>query len=770
MLLKNRELIELIKQTYKDNRNSVDFPLEEVLDQKIQLFQEKFGPDALMAVNGKELLLKLHRPKVEGEEQSLAYWLEKKNDEEFPDYFGRSAVGHAGQFRVYFSPQADSWRNKILKNISEAEAIQIAEENRDFLIKADKKCKELLKNKTFENYYNFNRFMREEIPELKNNNWFHKYLYLMNPDKLSDIHSSHYLLHMLLRMCIYPDKCKGKLKEAYYEFDYYYLMLSKELEIPMTYLSATIFQIYGKTNRYYVLQLNTKGKTIGIDSIENYKKYLIENQVFCFGLKELGDIERFSTKKANLRPFIKKVITELENLGLEYNNDEKKEIGQNFGHYYIRCGRKGMRDVITILDNNNVLLIGQLEEKSDFEYKKDEPYPYQRKIRWQIFKDAKITKIPQSIHCFYRTTIHTSPEFIIEIEKLRSTNKIPEPDISKEIKNILNALERKKQVILYGPPGTGKTYCAIKTAEYVVASNLFKRAYNNLTLSEQSKVYEYISKCCFHPSYGYENFIIGYFPETEGNKLVFKPKNGIFKEICEEASKPENKKKDYYIIIDEINRGDIPRIFGELMMIIEKDKRGEEIKIPIQKELFKIPPNIYIIGTMNTADRSIALLDTALRRRFAFIEFMPDYTFFEDVIESEDLQISLKKWLKQLNLKIREELGKDGRNLQIGHAYLLKKEGIPIREIENFVEAFRQDIIPLLEEYCYGDYAMLARIIGEKIVNIKDQVINEQLFKSENYTQLLQIIQEEYPDVIDESIFKGTEEDEIEDDLEEEND
>lgn len=165
---------------------------------------------------------------------------------------------------------------------------------------------------------------------------------------------------------------------------------------------------------------------------------------------------------------------------------------------------------------------------------------------------------------------------------------------------------------------------------------------------------------------------------------------------------------------------------------------------------------------MNTADRSIALLDTALRRRFAFIELMPNYELLNDIIETEGLKISLKRLLMGINQKIRTVLGKNGRNLQIGHAYLLKKEGVPFHNIDSFSITLRQDIIPLLEEYCYGDYEMLAKILGSKIVNINEELINEKLFQAENWDQLLKNLVEEYPEISEEELEEEKEDDEEE--------
>src|SRR5436189_4554620 len=154
--------------------------------------------------------------------------------------------------------------------------------------------------------------------------------------------------------------------------------------------------------------------------------------------------------------------------------------------------------------------------------------------------------------------------------------------------------------------------------------------------------------------------------------------DGVFKNLCKDAQASSDRK--FYLIIDEINRGDIPRIFGELLTVLEKDKRGKSILLPLTSRPFRVPSNVFIIGTMNTADRSIALLDTALRRRFGFIELMPDINILGDAMVGG---IPLGPWLRALNERICEYVGRDARNLQIGHSYLLER-GRPVGDFATF--------------------------------------------------------------------------------------
>jgi 5-methylcytosine-specific restriction enzyme B len=310
-------------------------------------------------------------------------------------------------------------------------------------------------------------------------------------------------------------------------------------------------------------------------------------------------------------------------------------------------------------------------------------------------------------------------------------------------------LERKGQVILYGPPGTGKTYWAENAARELAARSNFRKTFEQLTDEQKALVLGdgdqpggIVRMCSFHPAYGYEDFLEGFRPEPVNGQMHFILRDGIFKKLCNDAqAQPDHK---FYLIIDEINRGDIPRIFGELLTVLEKDKRGKAILLPLTGSPFRVPGNVSIIGTMNTADRSIALLDTALRRRFGFIELMPDISILGDAMVGE---IPLGPWLKALNERICEFVGRDARNLQIGHAYLLEK-GRPVGDFATFAKMLREDILPLLEEYCYEDYATLEKILGSSLIDGQKQQVRQELFDSSNRSLLVQALLAPTPDMI----------------------
>ena len=305
--------------------------------------------------------------------------------------------------------------------------------------------------------------------------------------------------------------------------------------------------------------------------------------------------------------------------------------------------------------------------------------------------------------------------------------------------------------ILYGPPGTGKTYNSVFYSVGIIEKNesIFKLK-NDDEVFKKFKEYkdrDLIKFITFHQSYGYEDFIEGIRPqlENESKDLNYVIHSGIFKDMCNKAK--SDKENNYVLIIDEINRGNISKIFGELISLIEPSKReGEkeemEVILPYSKESFTIPKNLYIIGTMNTADRSIALLDIALRRRFKFIEIMPQYNILKDV---ENIKIA--SLLSTINERI--EFFFD-REHTIGHSYFLN-----INTFDDLVNVFKNSILPLLQEYFYDDFEKIKSIfdnngfISSKNISLNNQSksiykINEEALKvPDNYKKIYLSVEDE---------------------------
>lgn len=309
----------------------------------------------------------------------------------------------------------------------------------------------------------------------------------------------------------------------------------------------------------------------------------------------------------------------------------------------------------------------------------------------------------------------------------------------KQTSSVVRAFGERNQ-ILYGPPGTGKTYHVVDTALQILDPERYEELNdlnNRKMISDAFR--QYINKgqlifTTFHPSYTYEDFIEGLKSDGQGG---FEPTDGVFKRAAIEAlflglsgegaikmdltyeSKKNRVMKAFQnsltfdfrhaervvVVIDEINRGNISKILGELITLLEVDKRRNEdneimVTLPYSRDRFVLPPNLYVIGTMNTADRSIALLDTALRRRFAFREMMPDPMLLVNMLD----ELQLDMLLETMNRRI--EVLYD-REHTIGHAFF-----IGVKSVEELIVVFQNKVIPLLQEYFYEDWEKIGLVLG----------------------------------------------------------
>ena len=306
-----------------------------------------------------------------------------------------------------------------------------------------------------------------------------------------------------------------------------------------------------------------------------------------------------------------------------------------------------------------------------------------------------------------RYYIMSNADIVNTAEKTRDTDL---PTLSPRGKKVMPL-----NFILYGAPGTGKTYA---TAEYAMAIIENRKVdLSQKTSAERSALMEKykaaikegrITFTTFHQSYGYEDFIQGLRPDTKNGGFNFVPVDGVFKKIADEAIKHGD--KDYVIIIDEINRANISKVFGELITLIEGDKRWGEINalsvtLP-SGQAFAVPNNLFIVGTMNSADKSISLIDAALRRRFDFIEVVPNAKIVENAV--------LKTVLERLNEELFKEL--DSTDLLVGHAYFMGKDENDLCDIMN------HSIIPLLYEYFYDNSNKVKNILEKAIAGYNFQV------------------------------------------------
>lgn len=416
---------------------------------------------------------------------------------------------------------------------------------------------------------------------------------------------------------------------------------------------------------------------------EFYKK-----GIMAIGWGGLGDLKIYKNKDE-----MKQKMRELINPNRHYKNDALAtwQFANEMKEGDIVFVKKGMHQ-----------LVGRGVVTSDYEFDTSVEDDYQN-IRHVNWIDNGEWEHPGQAVMKTLTDITAYTDYVTKLNALFEENALedlevedkvyPEYDKEKFLEevfmdeksydNLVDLVRKKKNIVLQGAPGVGKTFAAKRLA------------YSMMGLKNQER----IMMIQFHQSYTYEDFIEGFRPSGTG--LNFEIKKGSFYNFCKKAA--DNLEKEYFFIIDEINRGNLSKIFGELFVLIENDKRGNSLQLLYSDEKFFVPENVLIIGMMNTADRSLAMLDYALRRRFAFYEMKP--SFSSDGFRNYQTNLNNSNFDHLINCvnKLNDAIEADdslGDGFTIGHSYFCNLDSVNYQVLSNLVE---YELIPLLKEYWFDE-------------------------------------------------------------------
>lgn len=659
-------------------------------------FINHFGIEHLKSLSGKELLTSLFY-NDKGNKLNLCYVLEM--DKDMREIFGSIAGGAAYKFGLFFHKKTQSWTcgspAKPVK-LTENEAIQKAEEIRNDLVAGAEIISSFGPLNSTADYEQLYKQL-EHISGI-NTVWRMKYYQMLFPILFAPFYGQDIQLDVLHFLNQTPSEIPfirmGQIA-----------LFSKKCNIP----GIVFGHIWGRSTNHNNKSNDSETNTLSDKKHKlHYWMYTVfddtswmecqQKEIMVLGMDNIGDYSQYDSKESLRQELIS-----------TYDNSTSRKnqalMAWNFAN------KLAINDVVFAKRSNTLVGKGIVTGDYIFDDSRQE-YKNIRTVKWLQIGEwehpgksvaKRLTDItPYTDYIEKLITIFTPDE----LDDVDTQPEVDYPEYSsadflsdvymseQDYETLVNVLKMKKNIILQGAPGVGKTFTAKRLAYSIIGSKNPDR----------------VQMIQFHQSYSYEDFIEGYRPTENG----FTIKKGSFYKFCKLAE--DDDENDYFFIIDEINRGNLSKIFGELFMLIEKDKRGIELQLLYSDENFSVPPNVYIIGMMNTADRSLAMLDYALRRRFSFFTMKPGFNTigfqtYQDSLKSDAFK-KLISCIKQLNSKIAADISL-GEGFCIGHSYFcgLTAKTATVRTLTSIIE---YELIPLLKEYWFDE--------PEKIIDWSDRL------------------------------------------------
>ena len=628
---------------------------------------------------------------------NLCYVLEM--DKDMREIFGSIAGGAAYKFGLFFHKKTQSWTcgspAKPVK-LTENEAIQKAEEIRNDLVAGAEIISSFGPLNSTADYEQLYKQL-EHISGI-NTVWRMKYYQMLFPILFAPFYGQDIQLDVLHFLNQTPSEIPfirmGQIA-----------LFSKKCNIP----GIVFGHIWGRSTNHNNKSNDSETNTLSDKKHKlHYWMYTVfddtswmecqQKEIMVLGMDDIGDYSQYDSKESLRQELIS-----------TYDNSTSRKnqalMAWNFAN------KLAINDVIFAKRSNTLVGKGIVTGDYIFDDSRQE-YKNIRTVKWLQIGEwehpgksvaKRLTDItPYTDYIEKLITIFTPDE----LDDVDTQPEVDYPEYSsadflsdvymseQDYETLVNVLKMKKNIILQGAPGVGKTFTAKRLAYSIIGAKNPDR----------------VQMIQFHQSYSYEDFIEGYRPTENG----FTIKKWSFYKFCKLAE--DDDENDYFFIIDEINRGNLSKIFGELFMLIEKDKRGIELQLLYSDENFSVPPNVYIIGMMNTADRSLAMLDYALRRRFSFFTMKPGFNTigfqtYQDSLKSDAFK-KLISCIKQLNSKIAADISL-GEGFCIGHSYFcgLTAKTATVRTLTSIIE---YELIPLLKEYWFDE--------PEKIIDWSDRL------------------------------------------------